>query len=270
MFDKVGDYHKPALIASDAGWSTKSFGEAVSHEAGHNLGLLHDGQPGVEYYPGSGSSETGWAPIMGNGYSRNLTQWSKGEYPGANNQQDDIAIIARYVGYREDEAGGNAASALALPVSAKLSRAGIITDPQDSDVYRLAVGAGPVAIDIKSASTYPNLDVFADLADASGNVVVTSNPATLLSARIAATVPRGIYYLRIRGTGKGSPLNTGGYSDYGSLGPYVISRHCPAHPASGDGPFREPICCAEQVGVERCDHHAVGGKLGRSRRLDRV
>ena len=59
--------------------------EAISHETGHTLGLNHDGRtsPVEEYYAGQGSGATGWAPIMGNGYYTNLTQWSQGEYLNA-------------------------------------------------------------------------------------------------------------------------------------------------------------------------------------------
>ncbi|MEI6872123.1 MAG: zinc-dependent metalloprotease family protein, partial [Verrucomicrobiota bacterium] len=79
--------------------TVKSIAEAVSHEVGHTLGLNHDGQiGGTEYYAGNGgglTTQTSWAPIMGVGYGRNLVQWSKGEYAQANNNEDDIALIAR-------------------------------------------------------------------------------------------------------------------------------------------------------------------------------
>ncbi len=52
--------------------------EAISHEAGHTLGLSHDGTTGgAAYYEGHGN----WAPIMGVGYYRETVQWSKGQYP---------------------------------------------------------------------------------------------------------------------------------------------------------------------------------------------
>ena len=79
--------------------SAKSCAGAASHEIGHTLGLNHDGRaasgslPREEYYEGHGSGATGWAPIMGVGYYRQLTQWSRGEYARANNPQDDIDII---------------------------------------------------------------------------------------------------------------------------------------------------------------------------------
>jgi serralysin len=47
--------------------------EAVSHEVGHTLGLNHDGSTTVGYYEGHGD----WAPIMGVGYYRPISQWSK-------------------------------------------------------------------------------------------------------------------------------------------------------------------------------------------------
>ena len=54
--------------------SGKSCAEAASHEAGHTLGLGHDGKDvngtHTEYYGGQGSGNTGWAPIMGVGYDQ--------------------------------------------------------------------------------------------------------------------------------------------------------------------------------------------------------
>ena len=57
--------------------------EACAHEAGHGLGLIHNGQQingtHVEYFYGQGgTSVTGWAPIMGVAYYDNVTQWCKG------------------------------------------------------------------------------------------------------------------------------------------------------------------------------------------------
>ena len=87
IFDDTSDYYKPALVFYDAlgAGNEKYVAEAISHEAGHNMGLAHDGTASTGYYPGHGSGATGWAPIMGVGYYQPLVQWSKGEYAGANN-----------------------------------------------------------------------------------------------------------------------------------------------------------------------------------------
>ncbi len=91
VFGYVGSYYKPAFVFNK---SLVGAAEAVSHEVGHNLGLFHDGvKGGATYYAGQGSGATGWAPIMGVGYYKQLVQWSKGEYANANNTQDDIQII---------------------------------------------------------------------------------------------------------------------------------------------------------------------------------
>src|SRR5436190_5469719 len=78
---------------------------AASHEAGHTLGLNHDGTAILGYYGGHGTGNMSWAPIMGAGYNISITQWSKGEYPGANNHEDDLAVITTQngFGYRPDD-----------------------------------------------------------------------------------------------------------------------------------------------------------------------
>ena len=88
------NYLKPAFVFNS---SVVGAGEAITHEAGHNLGLSHDGQTnGTGYYTGHGSGVTGWAPIMGVGYYQELVQWSMNTYPLANQPQDDISDIQYY------------------------------------------------------------------------------------------------------------------------------------------------------------------------------
>uniref|UniRef100_UPI00192AD292 hypothetical protein n=1 Tax=Moorena producens TaxID=1155739 RepID=UPI00192AD292 len=53
----------------------KQTAEVISHEAGHAMGLFHDGVNNKPIYNGHGGGETGWAPIMGIGYYKELTQW---------------------------------------------------------------------------------------------------------------------------------------------------------------------------------------------------
>ncbi|MBI1370953.1 MAG: hypothetical protein GC162_20155 [Planctomycetes bacterium] len=200
--------------------------EAISHEVGHTLGLSHDGNASTGYYAGQGSGTTGWAPIMGVGYYQNLTQWSKGEYAGANNTQDDLAIISSQngFGYRADDYGNTnaAAAALATPSSTTVAGVGIIERTTDVDVFSFTTGAGSVSLNINPADRGANLDILAELYDSSGNLITSSNPSTLLSASINSTLAAGTYYLHISGVGNGDPATTG-YSDYASLGQYSIS-----------------------------------------------
>lgn len=211
--------------------------EATSHEIGHTLGLYHDGRstPAEEYYAGHGSGTTGWAPIMGVGYSRNLVQWSKGEYAEANNTQDDLADIEEHLieaespsnplsGYQVDTAGDNIAEAAVLGITGgtAVSQSGIIEKTEDVDYYVFTSGAGSINFSFNANPDEPNLDIQARLLDSGGNVISTNNPESDIDASISATVSAGAYYLAVEGVGKGDVLGTG-YSDYGSLGQYTIT-----------------------------------------------
>ena len=92
VFDQTSNhaYYQPAFVFQNGvGGGQKNIAEVSSHEAGHNVGLSHDGTATSGYYSGHGS----WAPIMGVGYYRAITQWSRGEYAGANQTQDDFAVM---------------------------------------------------------------------------------------------------------------------------------------------------------------------------------
>ncbi len=225
------DYYQPAWVFFDAlgNGSEKYVAEAASHEAGHNLGLQHDGRsnPAEGYYTGHGSGDTGWAPIMGVGYNRNLSQWSKGEYVSANNTQDDLAVLPQYgLLLRADDFGNSTAGASNLGGNASngsvvVDRTGLIEQRADADVFAFFAGAGAMQLDVSPAGLGPNLDVEARLLDSSGATVAISNPTDALGATISANLVGGGYYLRVDGVGTGD-LSTG-YSDYGSLGQYRVT-----------------------------------------------
>ncbi len=201
--------------------------EAASHEVGHTLGLRHDGQTGgVEYYVGHGNGATGWAPIMGVGYDRQLVQWTRGQYPRANNFEDDLAIITTQNGfdYRPDDHSNTSAGATSLANSGTaLSGEGVIERNSDFDYFAFTTGAGSVTINVAPFYRSPNLDILITLYDAEGSVVAASNPANDLNATLNLTLARGTYYLAVDGTGRAANGSDAGYSDYGSLGYFSIT-----------------------------------------------
>lgn len=252
VFDMVGDFYKPALVFPEKlANGEKYIGEAASHENGHTLALYHDGTTtGVEYYQGSGSGETGWAPIMGVGYNKNLTQWSRGEYPNANNTQDDLAVIAsRGAPLRADDVGSGAATARVLAGSGPLTAGGLVGPSGDADYFAVTSGDGILTVNVTPAERGPNLDILVELRDAAGALVASGNPLDLLAADLSAPVTQGTYYIVVRGTGRLDPLQAGGYSAYACVGAYTLMATVPgtsgnvaptavigANPTTGDAP----------------------------------
>jgi PKD repeat protein len=199
--------------------SDKYIGECVSHEAGHTLGLYHDGLGGAsptEYYQGQGT----WAPIMGNSYYKAVTQFSKGEYANANRTQDDVAVVATFIPVIDDH--GNTLAGASILSGPSVADGGTIETRGDVDVFRFDTGAGNISLTLTSPAPAPNLDLKAELLNSSGQVLQTSDSLTALGASLSATVAGGTYYLRVDGVGNGDPVTTG-YSDYASIGNYLVS-----------------------------------------------
>ena len=230
----VGSYNWTGDTVCWSGYSTgKNSAEVISHEVGHTLHLGHDGKapPGgnVENYYGGGGTpfEMSWAPIMGVGYYANITTWSKGEYPNPTNTEDDLVKITSNnndVDYRADDFGSTLATAGYLEIQANnsVSNEGIIETRADLDAFRFQSTGGSVSLKVSAIDKNPNLDVLAEIVNATGSVVASDNPDHLVDATVAATLPAGEYFLRVSGVGRGSVSNFG-YSDYASLGAYLIS-----------------------------------------------
>ncbi len=234
VFDDTSDFYKPALVFYDAlSSSEKNIAEAASHEAGHNMGLGHDGTASAGYYTGHGSGTTGWAPIMGVGYSKNLVQWSKGEYTGANNVQDDYTVMqGNGLPLRADDHGNSAGAATVLTLSlngatATAQAQGVIERPSDVDVFAVAAGAGSLSLTLSPSVRAANLDALVTVRNSAGVLLGSFNPSDTLNATGTVTLPSaGTYTVSVQGTGKGDPL-LDGYTAYGSLGFYGLSVQVP-------------------------------------------
>ena len=217
----VHDYYQPAWVVGSSGTSVKTIAEAASHEAGHNLSLGHDGTSDRSYFAGHGD----WAPIMGVGYYRSITQWSRGEYSDANNSEDDLALIdAAGAPIRTDDHGHDAATGTALTDS-NVDVSGVIATRSDKDAFSFTTAGGQVTVAVAPAQDGPNLDTSLALVDSAGNLVASSTSSGLGSS-LDQAVGAGTYALVVDGVGAGDPSSSG-YSDYASLGNFTLTGTVP-------------------------------------------
>jgi hypothetical protein len=206
----------------------KAAGEAASHEIGHTLGLSHDGRniPQEQYFSGVGE----WAPIMGAGYYFPMTQWSKGEYLYANNNEDDIDIITTTngFGFRTDDYGNTPATAAPVNGNAKgeVSKNGVIEQEQDVDMFSFKSSGGLVHLVFSPATRHANLNMKVTLTDANNKVLAVGTPSGQ-NVDLSLVVNQGTFYVAVTGQGAGNPA-ADGFSKYASLGAYSISGSLPS------------------------------------------
>ena len=187
-------------------------GNTTAHELGHLMGLDHDGSSSTEYFGGFSSFK--WVPMMGDSVPKTswgaqaLFQWSKGEYSGANNTEDDLAIITRNLPYREDDIPDSKALVIASggQVSSVDNR-GQIARNTDSDTFRFTIGSGggraTLVIDRIEVIGGAYLDVDAEIQNGSGTRVAQSNDSAARTAKFDVSLPAGRVQLDHQGRRRG-------------------------------------------------------------------
>lgn len=254
--------YSPALVYFNnlGGGRADYVSEAATHEAGHNLSLSHDATSSSSYYGGHGSGYVSWGPLMGTGYNRHVSQWSKGEYTDASQQQDDVSIIAGKLVYRGDDhsdlfanptriisdTAGNVSATTPQddPDNLESDNKGVIETETDMDAFYFDTTGGSVSLTVTPAwqeryTRGGNLDIHAALYDVNGTLLLEDDPQTDTNSTLNASLPAGRYYLAIQGVGSSASP----YTDYGSLGQYFISGTLPAV-NDGTAPAPNPMSWA--------------------------
>jgi len=200
----------PTFAFSDnLGRNPKFIAEVISHEVGHTAGLWHHGRTdGTTYHSGDGE----WAPIMGVSYGARVGQWSRGEYPLANNKNDDMLVMSQYMPFKENiESNPLHNPILGEPIY------GTIHHPFEVDSFFLNLKEGQITIRAELAPVYPNTDLWMNLKDPKGNIISTHKFYPLPFHTLK--VQEGHYTLELFG----HSFPGAGNSSYGSTGEYKLT-----------------------------------------------
>lgn len=227
-----GDDTPCFVFSALLGYSPKQVSEAASHEAGHTMSLYHqavyNGSCSMtsQYNPGTGSGEIGWAPIMGVGYSQNMTVWHNGPNPyGCSNYQNELSILTTTNGftYRSDDHAATFVSATNAAFSGnQFNVSGVVEQNTDLDMIRFTQPAwgrfqlSAIPYSVGAGNSGSDLDLQVTLYNSAQTQLNVYNPGTLLSSVIDTNLNSGTYYLRIEGRGNIYAPN------YASLGSYSL------------------------------------------------
>lgn len=225
VFDTTAEAYKHAIVsAPNALDETKLIAESASHELGHTLGLSHAGTQGSVFYSGHNA----WAPIMGASFSRPISQFSKGEYQGSNNPDDNFATMATNGAVPVTDDVSDEFD-LASPLMPGAAASGQISTESDVDAFSF-FAAGPTTLDVSVAAVGANLDARLRVYNSDRALIATANPdsakasaslASGLDASYEFEATPGTYFAKVDGSGLGDPLTTG-YSNYGSRGAFSV------------------------------------------------
>jgi len=251
-----GDNTPCFVFSALLSYNAKNVAEASSHEAGHTLGLRHQSTYSSacvktsEYNYGIGSGETSWAPIMGAGYSKNLTTW----YNGPNSvscvtMQKDLDVItsaANGIIYRTDDYTSSFSSApLQSFTNNVFNSTGLIERNTDQDLFKFTIpslklfqlSAAPFNVGAGNAGS--NLDLRVTLYNGSQTVINSYYSNTSLSLIIDTSLGAGTYYFQIEGTGNSYAPNYAILGTYFVQGELLENMPLPLHKLELKGTFQQ-------------------------------
>ncbi|MCW3117423.1 MAG: hypothetical protein JWM28_1505 [Chitinophagaceae bacterium] len=223
----------PCFVFSAAlGNRTKYIAEAVSHEAGHTLGLYHQATYDQNcalvssYNYGTGVGEIGWAPIMGVGYTKNLTLWNNGPNPyGCSQTQNDLDVITGHngFGYRSDDHSNTFnGAANNFFYNNQFNVNGIIERNTDKDIFKFTMPVAgrftlnAIPYNVGSGNAGSDLDMQVTLYNSQQAQLNIFNPGNTLSLVVDTLLNPGDYYAKVEGKGNAyAPA-------YASLGSYSL------------------------------------------------
>lgn len=259
-----GSPDTPCWVFEDQlAYSPKNIAEAASHETGHTLTLRHQSTwdnnctKTAEYNPGVGTGVISWAPIMGVGYSKNVTIWHNGiNSTTCTTIQNDHGTgnpgitTPNFLSFKADDVGNTQAAAKTLTLNSVIViDSGLISQPADIDAFKFTIcnsryitfNIQPWALDTTNYSG-ANLDIGFKLYDSNDNLLLNNDPPLALKSLAGMSLTAGSYYFTIDGVGSAN------YSDYGSLGRYYMrikSSSVPAVVSNFNNP--SPICKGQTV-----------------------
>ncbi|MGK0373842.1 MAG: hypothetical protein ACJA2E_000310, partial [Arenicella sp.] len=238
VFSNTSELYKTGWASNN---SAGTLGMTISHEAGHQLGLSHNGNLIREYYSG----HENWGPIMGAPFGKPYVQWDRGEYDYADNTEDDLNIINGHLPYQADDAADSIDSPtpLDVPVSNFVGNIELTHLDQDQDYFSFQL-SDPVDISIEiipllggdGESRAANLALNATLintqgdGDSSNDIIIKQISSADISPlspltntlNLVQTLAAGSYVIAIVPEPADTNLSTG-FGTYGNGGQYLMS-----------------------------------------------
>jgi hypothetical protein len=213
--------------------------ETISHEFGHMMGNNHaswesaSGNTEEEYYEGHETvCGIAWAPIMGWSPAAGvdgLTQFSRGEYPGSTNDEDQLDEIAYELGALPDDHYRLPLFSQLTMTGTSLKVKGLMNSGGDVDSFMVELPAGEWRVSVEPNPCGPNVDCkvelrtspFAEPVRESNNQRGGTNS---LTAEIDTPAAGGVFWISVGSDACGGVYSSySSYSSYGGVGSYTLT-----------------------------------------------